>query len=189
MKLIYGEMFHPETYVDEQKQAVVVKPNAICISVNGFVKKDGNAVLGRGCAKTAADRWPWIANLWGSLAKLNAGTSILCEVSSPELKTIDLIAFPVKDKTETCEEDKSNVVQHMRAQFREGDDVPGWACKARLDLIKKSLDALVQLVDAYEYKHVVLPRPGVGAGELAWSDVEPLLEVLDDRFYVISNNA
>jgi hypothetical protein len=189
MKLIYGEMFHPATYTDENKKPIFLKPNAICITVNSFIKKDGSAVMGRGCAKLANDRWPWVAVLWGKLAKNGAGVSVLCEVSDPAFKTLDLIAFPVKDSTEVCEDDKSNIVKHMRAQFNPGDDVPGWACKARLDLIKKSLIELVAIADAYEYETVILPRPGIGFGELPWADVLALLSVLDDRFFVISNNA
>jgi len=29
-----------------------------CITINGFVKKDGEAVMGQGTAKQAADRFP-----------------------------------------------------------------------------------------------------------------------------------
>ena len=29
--------------------------DAFCITTNGFIKKDGTCVMGRGCAKQAAD--------------------------------------------------------------------------------------------------------------------------------------
>lgn len=186
MNRIYGDMFHPSTYVDANKKTLFIKPDAICITVNGFCKKDGNGVLGRGCAKSAADRWPWIAGLWGKLARAGAGVSVLCEINDPNLKNIDLLAFPVKSKSEECDDDKSNIVAHMRAQYNPGEDVPGWACRARLDLIQKSVKELIALVDIYEYKRVILPCPGIGAGELSWEEVEPLLKDLDDRFFVIS---
>lgn len=34
--------------------------NQICITTNGFIKKDGKAVMGRGCAREARDRFPGI---------------------------------------------------------------------------------------------------------------------------------
>jgi hypothetical protein len=45
MKEIFGDLF-------EQKDA-----DAICITTNGSVKKNGKAVMGRGCAREANRRW------------------------------------------------------------------------------------------------------------------------------------
>lgn len=188
MRLIYGDLFCPETYKDEEDRPLSVKPDAIVITVNGFVKRDGLSVMGRGCAKQAADRWPWLASAWGKLAKQGAGVSVIGEVSSENLRNVDVIAFPVKSKTEVCEENKANVVNHMRGTFKPGDVVPGWACKARVDIIRKSVNELEKLVEAYGYKNVVLVRPGIGAGELQWeSQVRPILMDLSDTFLVISN--
>jgi hypothetical protein len=83
--------------------------------------------------------------------------------------------------------DGENAVAHMAAKFTEGMPVPGWACKARLDIIRKSAHELVAMADKFGWKRVVLPRPGCGAGELSWDDVRPLLEaILDDRFKAIT---
>lgn len=37
----------------------------ICITTNGFVKNNGECVMGRGCAKTARDMYPGIAKALG----------------------------------------------------------------------------------------------------------------------------
>jgi hypothetical protein len=62
-----------------------------------------------------------------------------------------------------------------------------WWEKADLDLIKRSADELVVLVDSLiGIEKVALPRPGCGNGRLAWKTVKPVLEYLDNRFYLIT---
>lgn len=39
----------------------------IVITTNGQVTRDGRAVLGRGCAREAGERFPWLAERLGSL--------------------------------------------------------------------------------------------------------------------------
>lgn len=184
MKLIYGDMFSFE-FVDDSDNVISLVPDAMCITVNKFVKKDGCAVLGRGCAKTARDKWPEIALSWGKLARKNAGVSVIHTIVASN-KSVDLIAFPVKGKTEVCREDKSNIVQHMKKHVYPGQYVAGWACKARLDLVRVSVDELLLLADINGYKTIILPRPGVYNGELRWEDVKRILEKLDDRFFIVA---
>jgi hypothetical protein len=157
--------------------------NAICITTNGFVKKDGRAVMGRGCAKEALDRYPGIDKKLGVKLlkhKFNNIPHLLLE--EPKW---DIVSFPVKPKSAVF--DGNNAVSHLFGNFKIGDFVPGWACKADLELIKKSAELLVKRANYYNYQKVILPRPGCGAGELKWEDVKPILkEILDDRFYVIT---
>ncbi len=63
-----------------------------CINTNGFVKKDGTCVMGRGCAKEARDMFSGIATILGTKIKTN-GNKVqgLLRVGS----TI-LAAFPTK---------------------------------------------------------------------------------------------
>lgn len=72
-----------------------------------------------------------------------------------------------------------------------------WAEKADLQLIKRSAEELVFLVNQMEpgrvennlSKTVFLPRPGCGNGKLQWQDVLPLLvPILDSRFIVMEKN-
>src|ERR1039458_8703281 len=60
----------------------------ICITSNGFIKNDGTAVMGAGCAKEAADRFPELPYLLGQSLKTRGNV-----VSS---LTKDIISFPVK---------------------------------------------------------------------------------------------
>lgn len=43
------------------------KADAYIITTNGFVKKNGQCVMGRGCAKEARDKFPGIAKILGDL--------------------------------------------------------------------------------------------------------------------------
>lgn len=81
MKEIKGNMFKLLTEYD-----------AICITTNGTVKKDGCAVMGRGCALEAKRLWWRIDKRLGGLIELNGNiTQILGTVGNCKI-----IAFPVK---------------------------------------------------------------------------------------------
>lgn len=78
---IYGELF-----------SYIGKADCICITTNGFVKRDGSCVMGRGCAKEARDKWPGIDKILGKLIiKYGNITNIIMETEG----TI-VCAFPVK---------------------------------------------------------------------------------------------
>lgn len=160
----------------------------VCITTNGFVKSNGYAVMGRGCAKQAADMWPALpATLGDRLRAYGNHVHWLGNVGSDFVGHLNLVSFPVKPTSSPCKTDKSNVVAHMRKHFQPGQTVPGWACVAELSIIQRSCYELVQLVTTNAFHKVVLPRPGCGAGELNWNDVKPVLQKwLDDRFHVIT---
>ena len=63
-----------------------------CITTNGFVKKNGEAVMGRGCALEAVSRYPKLATLLGA-SILEHGNKMFLLL--PE-DGVMLIAFPVK---------------------------------------------------------------------------------------------
>lgn len=60
-----------------------------CITTNGFIKKSGEAVLGRGCAKEAADRFKDLPKKLGTKLAMDGNNVHYF----PEY---DLITFPVK---------------------------------------------------------------------------------------------
>lgn len=62
--------------------------HVICITTNGFVKKDGTAVMGRGCALEARSYIPGIAKLLGAHIQTNGN---MAGYLLP-----NVIAFPVK---------------------------------------------------------------------------------------------
>lgn len=81
MKDIAGDLWHGLGKVD-----------AICITTNGYVKKDGACVMGRGCALQAVNMFKGINYLLGAMIKRNGN---IVQVIKSEEGT-DLIAFPVK---------------------------------------------------------------------------------------------
>lgn len=158
--------------------------DAICITTNGFVKKDGTCVMGRGIARQAAKRWPDLPKILGNHIKQKGNVvGVLLEESGTKI-----VSFPVKPKSlylgmQWRYRIHEAVVSHMAKRFHVGDTVPGWACKADLDIIRKSAIQLVTLADLNGWERVALPRPGCGAGELSWEEVKRELEtLLDDRF-------
>ena len=156
--------------------------DALCITTNGYVNSGGKAVMGRGCAKEAVENFPGInARLGYKLRRY--GNHVFLLVTHANFASI--VSFPVKPRF--CTSSADNVVGHMRSIYPIGNSVPGWACVASLDIIEQSCKELSDMADAEGWGNIVLPRPGCGAGELKWSDVEPVLaEYLDDRFSIIT---
>jgi hypothetical protein len=67
------------------------KPNyATFITTNGFVKRNGEGVMGRGCALEAKQRIPWIAKTLGDSIRSNGNVPQLLQHYPP------LFSFPVK---------------------------------------------------------------------------------------------
>jgi hypothetical protein len=153
----------------------------LCITTNGFVKSNGEAVMGKGCAKQLADQFAGVPALLGKMLSKHGNRTM----KLPLLGGKQYVTFPVKSETEI--NNGENVVRHMASRIPEGSLAPGWACKARLDIIKKSAKELVEMADKFGWEKVVIPRPGCGAGELQWEDVKAVLEpILDDRFEIIT---
>jgi hypothetical protein len=137
------------------------------ITTNGTVKKNGECVMGRGCALEAKQRWD-LAGLLGNaintygnvVINLSAAYNINRKWNEP----FALFTFPVKHN---------------------------WYEKADLALIERSANDLADLIDPLylndEGHIIVLPRPGCGNGGLRWADVKPILDpILDDRFHIIT---
>jgi hypothetical protein len=210
---IIGNLFDPNTYRNATDNSLCnFWPDVIVITTNGFVKKNGAAVMGRGCARAAVNTFANYSleitlgsriRTYGNTVH-NLGSHLLPRSvynnnvawslggsSSGIPRSIILFAFPVKAIVETCAPDKQNVVKHMQDKFSPGQTVPGWACKADINIIKNSAHELVNMVDSFNFstrpRHIVMPRPGCGAGELSWSKIHPILnEILDDGFYSIT---
>ena len=175
---ITGNMWQPATYR--------LISDAICITTNGYIKANGEAVMGRGCAAEAARLFPHLPRTLGEFIRRDGNVvSVLTGVNINHPQW--LVSFPVKPQHRSCAPDKLNVVRHMRSKFSSGAMVPGWACIASLEIICRSAQQLKDLATENEWRTVILPRPGCGAGELKWENVCPTLSsILDDRFYVIT---
>lgn len=162
--------------------------DAIVITTNGYVKANGEAVMGRGCALTAQQMFPDLPELLGSKLS-NHGNHVhyLKDVHTHD-GVISIVSMPVKPEgvRKQTLNGKSNIVDHFNHRVSDGDKVPGFYTKASKILIIQSAIELVELADKHpEWKTIVMPRPGCGAGELSWNEVKPYIEdILDDRFHV-----
>ena len=137
--------------------------DALVITTNGYVRKDGRAVMGRGIAKEAADRFLELPAFLGSAIRREGNHCFLFA-----WQPYDIVTFPVKPTFGPNHE-------------------PGWKVKAQLPLIEASAKELVTFADRYDWTDVLLPRPGCGNGGLKWAQVQPVLkDILDDRFTAVT---
>ena len=135
--------------------------DAYVITTNGFVKKNGAAVMGRGCAKEALDKFPGIAQVLGKRIQEH-GNHISLIWQHPFV-----ISFPVKHNW--WEKADIDLIKRSAEELVE---LVGYADKNS---------------QYYPFQQVVLPRPGCGNGQLNWEDVKPVIEpILDDRYTVIT---
>ena len=189
-------MTFQEAQGDMWKAAISRKPAALVITTNGFTKSNGEAVMGRGCAREAALANPDLPRMlgmyldrYGNHVTSLAEHTLSLSQESGEASTVLIVTFPVKPISAKCSASKDNVVRHMRDRFNPGQAVPGWACVADLEIIEQSCRELVKFTDDFIGKaspgQVFMPRPGCGAGELSWEDVKVILQrYLDERFVV-----
>jgi len=126
------------------------------ITTNGFVKKDGTAVMGAGTAAQAVkifqDENINLPDLLGK-ALMDKGNVIT-------RLTTQLYTFPVKE------------AWYEKASLR--------LIKKSVSRLNEIIEE-----DNDKTKIYVLPRPGCGNGGLKWERVKPLLESLPDRVWVI----
>ena len=141
--------------------------DAICITTNGFVKNNGEAVMGAGIAKEAAYRFPNLPKELGRMInkygnRLHAFWNMyeIYDGESGDVIFEDIITFPVKHN---------------------------WWEMADMELIRKSCHELIHHCNEGYWKNVLLPRPGCGNGRLQWQDVKREIEpILDDRISVVT---
>lgn len=159
--------------------------DAICISTNGFVKSNGECVMGRGCAKEVAEFFPEIPKILGDRIKKYG--NVVNKLRHYE--GVAILSFPVKPVSFKFlnELDCENIIKHMRYKFNSGDVVPGWACVADINIIEQSAKQLVEMANKHDWEKILIPRVGCGYGELKWTDVKPILDgILDDRFHAVT---
>ena len=159
--------------------------DALVVTTNGYVKSNGECVMGRGIAKQVAQRIPRLSLVLGSNIKAT-GNNVY---HLGHHNGVAVVTFPVKPVSKIMTA-PSDVVTHMQSQFKIGDSVMGWACVADKEIIERSLQQLVELADTQSWQRILVPYFGCGAGELEWSDIKPLAEkYLDDRFIAVTYSA
>lgn len=137
---------------------------AIVIPINWRTKKNGEAVMGAGVAKQAAQRWPWLPRHLGlEIAASKAPKFCIDLTARMESDGPVILSVPTKRD---------------------------WRDPADLGLIALAPAFLVTMADHYDWQTVALPRLGCGLGQLRWEDVRPVLApILDDRFVVVTKGA
>jgi hypothetical protein len=96
-----------------------IPADAYCITTNGFVKKNGEAVMGAGCAKEAAKRWPDLPRILGNNIK-SAGNLVNLLWKDEAI----LVAFPVKHNW--FEKADIELIERSAAQLMILTEVAGW---------------------------------------------------------------
>lgn len=149
--------------------------DAICITTNGHYTKDGQAVMGGGCAGICSRRWPKTSsNLAFKLKTFMNNVPFVIGALDENGEYIDPTLEVIKKKAYKC----------LIISFPTIDNLMDGS---KIDLIKKSTAALVNIADRLNLKGIILPRPGVGIGGLDWKDVKPVIEpYLNDRFTIVS---
>lgn len=151
------------------------KVDAICITTNGQYTLDGRAAMGGGCAGVCAKRWPDTAVRLGKCLK-NFGTNVPFVIGALDVKGnyIEPTLKIIKERKFKC----------LILSF---PTINNLMDGANLDLVKQSAKELQILVERFDLRGVIIPRPGVGIGGLKWADVKTVIEpYLDDRFTIVS---
>lgn len=173
--------------------------DTVVITTNGYVKKNGEAVLGRGIAKEAKEIFPDLPLKLGKRitehGNLCFGFSVNSDFSDyPFIGYDTVLTGPIGWKPQIY-------CLPVKPQFGPNGEM-GWKAKAEIPLIQESIKALIKSVN-YHQSHilgdgwldlqhgrqarVVMPRPGCGNGGLKWEQVRPAIEpLLDDRFTVVT---
>lgn len=118
----------------------------ICLTTNGYVKKNGAAVMGRGNAYQATRNITGIEYLLGSYLRTHDNVAGMMQTTPDEM---GVFIFPVKHN---------------------------WMQRADLDLIETSAQILHTYATNASDLIFHLPRPGVGNGIRDWKEVLPILE-------------
>lgn len=175
--------------VERDMWSYINQVDAICITTNGATRKrDGAAVMGRGCAKEATERYRGIAEKLGGFIEKHGNRPFKLGMDG----MTNIISFPVKPKfrlARSQEQADSMTVSHMVGKFPERNGsfyIPGWACRAEVGIITESCKHLCNMARKFSLEKIVLPCPGVGAGELSYETiVKPvLIQFLDERFTI-----
>lgn len=149
--------------------------DAICITTNGHYTTMGEAVMGGGCAGVCARRWPQTSVRLGKCLKNH-------QMNIP-------FVIGALDKDGEYIEPSLRIIKERKFKtlIFSFPTIDNLMDGAKLELIRNSAEELVKLVERFNLRGVVIGRPGVGIGGLAWADVKQVLEpLLDDRFTIVS---
>lgn len=170
--------------INQDLFSFIGKVDAICITTNGYVNRQGLAVMGKGCAREAKERWKELPKILAEKIKQNGN---VVNLLLQEEKTW-IVSFPVKPAS-VKNADINQILPHLRKTYAEKEYIPGFAVYANINIIENSTKQLRELADKMGFQSVALPLPGCGAGGLKPKQVIPILKkYLDNRFIVCIRN-
>lgn len=164
-----------------------IPSDAKCVTTNGYINKDGYAVMGRGTAKQSVD-------IFGLSITKKLARHLICSGNTPAIldRHSDgwyIISFPVKPRVIECSKSMQEILSGQKKHYKPGGIAMGWEARADLKIIQFSCYRLVEIADYNpSLKRILLPRPGGGNGERDWeTEIKPILaKFLDERFVVVS---
>ena len=137
--------------------------DATVVPINWRTRKNGDAVMGAGVAKQAAERWPWLPASLGNQTLGKSPFVVCVQTSTTDGRLTYLLLVPTKHD---------------------------WRAPSTVELVEIGAKTMRDMADRHSWATVALPRLGCGerTGQLSWPDqVRPLLAgILDDRFVVCS---
>lgn len=136
---------------------------AVCITTNGIVKQNGNAVMGAGIALEANQKYNLAPILGKYISKYGNRAFRLGQykrIINGQLSTFIIFSFPTKH------------------HYKDNSDIT---------LICRSAEQLMEMCTKFGITKCYLTPPGCGCGNLNWENtVKPWLsQILDDRFIVV----
>lgn len=140
--------------------------DALCVTTNAIVNKQGKLIMGAGIAKVFRDSFKGVDTLLGEyVTKYGNRVFKIGEVPLKACdntrKTVTLFSFPTKNN---------------------------WRDKSDLNLIKQSCIQLKEVVEYFKIQgDIYLPAPGCSNGGLDWnSQVKPIVEqyLTEDKYKI-----
>lgn len=138
-----------------------IQGDARCITTNGVLRENGNAIMGKGIALQAKQRYPNIEFTLGRLIQ-KYGNHVFYLGNG-------LISFPTKYD---WKDEKSDI---------------GLIKRSAMELV--SLFKGDVPIKNKSNRRILLTRPGCGSGNLNWTDIRPVLQtILDSNEFIVVND-
>lgn len=151
----------------------------VCVTTNGYIKKNGEGVMGRGNALAMAKLIPDLPKALGKSLKIDGlHTTMIWD---------RIISFPVKYHS-ASNLYRNAALSRVQYMYRDPDKmIPGYHLKADPELIYRSMLELNQIIlEHLEWDNVYLPFPGISNGELSINDIQDSIDIADSRIIFVS---
>ncbi len=137
-----------------------IQGDARCITTNGALRANGNAIMGKGIALQAKQRYPKLEFTLGRLIQKYGNYVFYLGYG--------LISFPTKH------------------DWRDHKSDIGLIKRSAMELV--SLFKGDVPIKSNANRRILLTRPGCGSGNLNWADIRPILQtILNSNEFVVIN--